>query len=733
MNLRSPLFSVALLACVALTQAQDVSRKLDYKTVAIPLDRALREISKQAGIGLFADEALGSEIIILRLHEVTTQEAMKQIAKAIGGEWRKAPDGFELYRSADMADKLHAKAVDIRAQAIKKAIDEKVVRLKLGQPMSDQEAASLATRFLKEFEESRKRSDRDSWRKFSEMRASFPTQRALWQLLSRIDPRTLADVEESQKVVYSTIPTSMQRELRLDLRPLAEQIFREQRAFAQGVATALKDQPKGEDQETTSFPGEQSERVAMRSVPEKFVLVIDQPYFSEGLSVTLAAVDDKGKLLFQTSDRLGFAEDWSALEAEQAKVVTSSKDEPDIALSPISKALMGFMQGPEVGTQTLSGEAKQAILHPEQLDPLATATSEAMLGLAEYKNVNLVMYPDDAMFMVAMFAGQSKSLKPSVLLQSARAFGSMMDTQVIEEPGWLLVVPNNPLETYRNRTNREALGVYLREVDAGEIRLNDFAELASTIRGINFPVLMMFMPMLVGGQLDIDPGSVDMLRFYASLGEAAVSRLQKQPTRIANLNKEQLGLLYRYVFESRDASVLANAERQALNETPAEEILPALMGSEDTVQDTTEQLPDGLPMESMLSVKEEKETTYFVKADMGGVIYTHPTTIESLAWMLAPPEKGEEMEGPPMKILSISPGVKRTLTFTIALPGNRSITSQLKENLKGTDGPWTADTLPNEIKKQIQQLIAQAKQEAQAEGEGEEAPPPESKTPPPAK
>src|SRR5579885_918197 len=106
-----PHFTATLLLLCGLSPAQDLSRPITYRTVAVPLSAALDEISKQAKITLFASDDLASEPIVASIKNASTKDVMDHIATAIGAEWKeRTTTEYMLSRPEDLAEKLSRSA-----------------------------------------------------------------------------------------------------------------------------------------------------------------------------------------------------------------------------------------------------------------------------------------------------------------------------------------------------------------------------------------------------------------------------------------------------------------------------------------------------------------------------------------------------------------------------------------------------------------------------------------------
>jgi hypothetical protein len=73
------------------------------------------------------------------------------------------------------------------------------------------------------------------------------------------------------------------------------------------------------------------------------------------------------------------------------------------------------------------------------------------------------------------------------------------------------------------------------------------------------------------------------------------------------------------------------------------------------------------------------------------------------------------------RIQSIQPGEQTRITLYLRLPGNDEMQAELKEQHRIPGGPWTLETLPEELKQKLNQL---RQQRFSSEAGGAPPPPP---------
>ncbi|MEA2553399.1 MAG: hypothetical protein QOJ65_1575 [Fimbriimonadaceae bacterium] len=700
--MRSRISLILLLFCAfAATWADDLTKKIDYTTIAVPLQRAMADISKQAGVGLFVQPELQDEIVVLRLKGVTTDEAMKKIAAVVGAEWRKAKDGYELSRSPDMATKLYDDAIAARAASLRSSVAAKLKQTQADQPMTPDRINRIAAQLAKSQGEHDTEIATLNYRELANLQQSVPDSRALWQMVAKLDPKLLARIELGQRVVVSNKPNSLQTEVSDDIASLGEQLFQDHNAFADAFLKFKKPKQGQTDEESPAGgPGDK-----MPAVPVRFTISLERQFFGDSISAQMLGFDADNNPVVFASGNLEFMGDFGNVMADRAKLVRAAESEPALTISPRSQAMLDFMKkaisGGGGSMQPATGELREFFLHPEETDPLGTLASEALIGMAEQRGANLVAYPDDTLFLVAMFAGQEGKLKPTLIIQALTGLGPISQMSLTEADGWMTVAPDDRYQAYISRTNRAALGQYLRAFNEnGFAPIAATAKLAESARGREFGVLSIFVPMMLSQEaVPQGRGNVNILKLYASLGQEQIDRLDGgQSIRFAELDKSQISLLRRYVYQSAESryDVVSEGSKTSYLQQQAS-------------QEPTESMPNGLPADGMLSLDVKKSTTYFVKVKADSFEYTSPMDINSLAWTISLKDHPEQSPGYHPKVESIAPGEDRTLTFKLQLDPKRIVSAQLRESRKSGAGPYTLDNLPEDIKKELDKAIAQYK------------------------
>ncbi len=716
----------AALVLTALIPAQDLSKKIDYTTKSVTFAQAFSEISKQSGVGLFAENDLANEMIVLRLKNVTLQDAMNKIAETVGATWVKKSDGYELDRTPEMIDKLRADGLNSRAQEYEKDLTAKCKQLNIDQPLSDEQIERLATSATKDRSNNQGVQD---WQQMLEFRNSLPDQRAVLKVLRLIDPKEIVSMEDGQKLVFSNKPTQMQRQVDGDFTPIAEALQKEHNAFFDACSKLKK--PDTQEQDGMPF-GMPEGRIQV--VPDRFVLSVTRLWFDTSMQVQMITFDKQNNPMLTADYAMQPGSDMDRMMADRAKIARQNANEPEIKVSPITKQLLDFIRktasqdGPGAQMQPVTGDLRQALLTPETVDPLSFTLSEAFLGIAELRNENLVLYPDDSMFLISMFAGMEGTFKPSLVLQAVSGFGQILPTSVNEADGWMTLAPIDRLAPAKSRMARAVLGTYLRQRETdGFTSINAAAALAASVHGFQLPTLAMFIPMVLDPQSMMGfETDISMLKIYASLSDSQISRLEdKQSIRFAELDPDQLNAISQYVFQSATPGMAP---------LPVEEDDAGSGAQQAARNEMTECLPNGLSPDATLSMASQTSKTYFVKTSInGGTSFTRAMELNELAYYAYQAQHAKGPQDPQIewqpKIESIIPGEARTVTITLHLAESKALNGTLREDRKTEGGPWTLDTLPDDVKAELNKLMQRFNQMPKPDDGVNPTPPPQEAPP----
>ena len=715
-------FCMALSAWTFFAGAQDLNKKIDYTTVAIPLSRALDDISKQAGVQLLAQDDLVNEIIVLRLKGVTTDDAMKHIAAAIGGEWKQREQGYDLERDDELTAKLKQQGLQAKVVAVQQMIDKQIKLSGADKPLDQAGAARLAAQLHQA--ESQQQIHPENYQAVRLAQEQMPDERATWWLLSRIDPKALADMESGERTVFSNKPTGMQVAIEGDLNDIGERWKQEHDL----VADELKKLRKPDDNKSIA-PFEKSETDLMPAEPARFVVSVQKVFLSQSYQIRVIGLDGNNHAIALSDTNLDLMGDFGNMMAERAKMARANPNESNIPVTPITKAMLEFMRTSMSGggQHPLSAELRQAMLNPDKTDPLAYLYSEAFLGVAAARNENLVAYPDDSGFLMGMFAGMEGNLKPSLVMEAVTGLGPMMPTDVTEQDGWLTLAPSDRIEALKSRADRQELGELLRSFDKnGYMTLADVGKLAQTVNTLEYPVLDQFLPLMLDQQASLDNlGNLQMVKLYGSLDDGQLMRLKSNLSiRAAELRPEQVAAMSQFAFTGDSFG------RRTYNFGGGKDVFEAAEDAEPT-----ETMPDGLPSDTTLSMDIQEKPVYFMKVSTGNSSFSETGDMTNVAQIVYLEQHPERSPNYHPHITSIGPGTSLVVQISIRARTDQQFQSEIHERHPLPGGPWKMDSLPDDVKKKLDAELLRFSQIMNPRNAPDSAPPPSTNpsSPPPVR
>lgn len=664
------------------TQTSLLTKPVIYRTVAIPLYRALDEISKQAGVKLTVSDELADEPIILVLSSPTTKEVMDHVAAAVGASWKDKGKGeFYLERTAEMEEKLENEIERLRTTRLQQGIDLCVASAKLGEVDSADASARYAKSLagaIKLFE-----TDPDKYESVAALEPQTPANRALASFLKLIPAEALAPFELGDQVCYSTQPNSLQREIPGDTEAIVAQLTKEQNEFADAFAkehpASLKDQARAVEHWVSRV------NAPIAKVVLSFVFYQDLP------GVTMIAIDASGKALLMGTTSL-IAEPWSKYFARQGALLASAKNEEQIELSPesqvVRRAKDKAMES-QLNPPPLRPEASSLMLDPVRHDPLSFQISDGFFALAEKKEANVVAYVPDEMALTFL------SRRPFTLPLFLQGLSDGR-VAVHEEGNWIVAVPDDRLSTWRGRCSREMLGKCLQEGDAnGYISVASAARLAISERRTGGSVLPGKFSSFGNRYGTYEDRNLRLLRFYSTLTESQLSALESGQSILSNtLNKEQHAFLEDFVYNDLRFDQVTN-----FNGQPGVALWRI----------ATEVLPEGIPSGTTITMADAAGDSLFVGFEVYGYERSYEIDLDWVARKMA--EADARPNDPSVgRVKWLADGKAHNLSFKFAMSTDRHGMARLRES-KMAEEKWTMAHLPKDLKDRLDLAVAKAKAE----------------------
>ena len=723
---------LTLVATAANAQAgkPQLSTPITYTTVAVPLERAMDEIGKTAGVKLSVDQELANEPVILRLDKVPLQDCLDRIAHGIGAEWKPIQGGYQLERSDEMLSKLQAADIDRRASEIKKSIADLESTAQKNGRLTPERAQNVAQQLV-EFAKQRQSGTRAYWSSArKDLYSAFPKSRLLTQLISVLDPREIASLAPGGRFVYAINPTAVQRPLS-DIDPQWIQDFCDDTNTLSSAVEAEVKKP-----EAAGLSEDLASQYPLIQTSPSRVLVIVRPWvMNDRVQISMQLYDAKGNALSGYQTDLASTFDPFTMRPQEDKARRESKTTgiklSDRAMQITNRVIKGYNDPSQV--PKLDDETLQEILNPTKFDPLSFVTSEIVLGLATQANANVVFLPTDETEALSRVAAMNGFVNWD-LFQTSLARNGEMDLSLSD--GWLIGKPISPLKAAYYRCPRPAEETYAQSLaKAGFTSIDDLADLVLAMpHGSGLGPADDLSSLVLGPKTAMhDIVTEEGLRLWASLSDQQKSAAVNGLTISYNmLDKDQLQLLDDFVFLGFKELEPVPSMLKGLSQDQIEQLYNS--------SERTEQLPNGVPLNSALEVKDEPNVVFFLmQQDDRGNSFERTCGIPEMAADYAQTQRVDLF--PFMAKMSISDiriGQQRHITLTAHLGDRYLMSEQIDENHKSDAGGvglmdvrsiLSGDQLA-EFDKQVSKLMDQWKNRKPGDFNFlDEEPPPPAKPP----
>ena len=719
--MRMPVLLCSLLLSAHVT-AQDLSKSITYRTVAVPLHVALDQISKQSGLTLFASDELASDPIVLSIKGAAAKDVIDHIASAVGAEWKqRSATEYMLLRPEDLAEKLSKDATDAREARIKSAID-RITKEEAKKPYTDaqlqQNARDIAAAFKVIEEDPMTKKGYIDGRPVQALATRSPAHHALVNLLSQFPIRRLAELEPGEKIVLSNAPNAMQEAFPKDSQSLIEEFIREQNVYADAYAKAQPNQHLSFDPDYMS-----GGTAPIADANFKILLVASRwDRLARPVSVSFTALDARGNIIGSSYEDLN-PDNLAKRVADSDTATKIAQSQKDIPLSESSQLVFDALDGASRNrTQAqISDKLKTLIINPEKYDPLSFLVSDGLLALADDSKSNLVGVLPDCAVNLNSVQTDDRTFRLATFMRTLTRSCNVV-TQTAE--GWTTIAPEDRVEEWKRRTDRALLGKCLREGnEQGYISISSAADLALSQRADCDLDVAMFWAWTNEKFNPFADRPRHLLQFYASLTPAQISQMQSGgKLAFSSLTKDQWQILQTLAYADDLNLAGSNWYYNA--------------GYPDARHDRTESLPNGIPSDGSVALKDNAQDILYAQLSADDfVLSPREISIESIGWYLAQQQAGlmKSNVGNPEgfhnvnKVDWIAPAKSHTFTFSFDFGKNRSGTGTLKESICGTER-WTLDKLPADLKQKVDAAAVQAKQ--QMAQQAEQNSPPQPQAPP---
>lgn len=707
---------LSLLATVSMS-AQDMNKIVSAEVRASSAPVAIAELSKQVGYPLEAMVSTKEDILIIKVKDVPLGVLLQKIATTTNAEWEQTANGLRLTRNDPIRRKEYAEEQEKLAQQIQVTLDKNRKTTLEEKEITDRSAQQIAERLMQMMEQQQSGQPGMDWREQQRLNSQGPAFRMMRKISALLDAKTLASIPEGQNVVMSNLPNRMQKQLPGNIQPYVQNFVKEQVIWAKAMKMARDRRPGQQHYYYVDNLTDPSQRKI-----GKVLLILNRSQQMRGIQARLVISDDRGRLLGQANDNLGW--DWETYTSKMQEIQKSAANESEIKFSGTSKALQDALQEAYKSAEAnrgqpdiqVSDEVKQVLLNPEKNEPLSFVATDCVFETARIKDVDIVCLAPD-MMMLGSGPVSAGGVKPSVFLAALSNYS--METEV--KDNWITMKPQVPSASRRARTDRVVLGQYLRQaMKEGRVTLDNRASFAFRSGKTEEEYMPMFLLSMIGllkSGVEYG-GDWDTLRLYGSLTPPQRNAAKtNQPIPFRSLQASQLEILRHVVFDSPYPRLQVNYEQEDFADAQGED---GVIYGGGLDQEATEVLPNGFTGTETLTIRETMEPKFFSKPENNGdnrFYYGESAfDLQGLAFQIFQYERPELfpwLSQPGYssgKVSKVRLGNQRQIMFDAKFTRRASLNMQLTD--KTYDGEAVSiDRLPAAAKKQLDEALVKIREQ----------------------
>jgi len=579
----------------------DDNVRVTYSTRAARVPIVLRQLGQIAKADLQTKPEMENEVLVISVRNQPLHEVLSRIATVTSGEWRKEGNTFLLTASVGTRRNEETQELNTRIRLIRADLNSR-----LG--MEAHQKAEIQN-LLKARLAHKNRQDNQEYGR------QLVDENAVTRMLSGIDLTPMAQMEDGNRIVYSTDPTPMQRGLSASAFQIVDSLVKDHNVFASSKSHSNDDRlsrmSKSQARTLLWILDRQSARIGPVA---KILLSIQCESSGRQWTVQLQLFDPTGNVAYAISNIYGVegskAATWHDKQRE-AHLITFSKDSREILdYGRITKKVGKS----KITVTTLSPEVLQKVRRPDIYDPLSFASSDLLLGYSKLTGKPLVAdIPDDCFGTSTWFLQPGWDWNTTSVEADIR---SGITITAIVDPVFTVLRPASPSKSRKARGNRIALANLMQAIaQKGVPSLEDMSAFAarspdSGLEGAFSDYFLMFVPRPVQEAMLVDM-HVDwnVLRLYGYLSPALKSKLAvgiKVP--ISEMNSNARDALARFVFGSSAHIAVTRVTGRRFVDLPDWAMeLRDVFGRIDSLEDPTEVCSKGLSDNVFVDMSVNKE------------------------------------------------------------------------------------------------------------------------------
>jgi hypothetical protein len=671
-----------LLATASLDQdpleRPELQQVVSFEHVASPAQAIVAALAKQTQLKLVASPGHSRDVVFVRCDGVPLPDLMKKIASVTSSGWEFKNGSYRLIRTSETEKRESQAEYQARLTNLARSLEILTKRASPDAPILPTGVVAALARITP-------------------------------ALIEKIGLKKLADMENDERVVYSTSPNAMQRPLGLGHEQVMELVVSNFNKYATGKQSRqtaesippILDQSVGTTESTERTRDPKFLVAASRS---SYGITFDVRHYNKVGVVTLSSRTE-------LYDR---PENYTPGVGPEIPELSGPND--PIQLVGAEKEIQTwFVEGGSFPSESTI----ERFSRPGQFHPFSFEVSSCLIQVAKGKKINLIAnLPDD---ITPVHSVWGKPL-PETVNQYLLNLMADKNIKLTHEKDWLTISPAAPHSTRQSRTDLVALERLVRSCrGTGNARLADMAEYAkacpnSAFNWITAPYFLMFCPngMTMGERIN----DWDMLRLFAALGpDEKQMILEGQSFPLGPMNKAQRSILHEMLYNSRSPDAYGVDSPPSV---PATERSPARVLS-TWMNEPTEAVPYGPQNDMRLLVS--RSTSY--------AAIHHPSTPGFQTGSMSPDMLAFNIASAPSAKddirteLKMALGERRVYKLVLPISDSLNLNKRLGDDIYPTGAPYlTWNTLPEDFRQQVENQVALHKERREAARRNRPKPPP---------
>lgn len=608
-------FAALLLGALAPT----VSAQSD----AIRVDALLKDLSIQSRTKLECAPDVGREAVVVQFRDEPSDEVLDRLAKVVGAEWSEREGARRLHRSPELLKREAAAERSRLAGQWKLLFDGILAEIEKMPPVDDNFADILVGAGSTGDDRDPESADRTA----RQLLQTNPAARTVAKLLAAWDPARFFELRIGERVVFSDVPTAMQRGIPRAWNPAwsehkrnLELLFRaKERAAGRAKRLGYYGLPELGPSTLESGYGKtvlSLSRFGQLDITWTLITVDRQ---GQGLFFASGRIPDAGRRLFPATPGGGapleFTPEQRAFAFMSANIgYASAGGMPELKLpdGTVVRPSYGISMAESQGKPPDLGLAK-LLSDPVERDPAGPLAGELLRQIARKEQRPLIALVSDGGVLALMRSlngapvPTDKAILSILTQDQVDPAARIPHAEVLDDSRWMLLRPYFPVAARQARFDRGALKSLFQALRLkGSLTLADGVVYLRASARPTFGSLDMLCLIHANPQIpreDFPRGFSEALAFLAALTPAQIELLEARGSTLRDLAPAQRETIRRWVFDGYRSDGLEN---RVINPQAG-----------PLAQDPTERYPNGLPLDATVRLRKVSRPAVQARMESG--------------------------------------------------------------------------------------------------------------------